>query len=813
MHFESPPIPVLGRLASTYQTNAIGDTITAKPKLVFFQYKYDERLPEFLLTHKREHIKCLAEFFNVQVIHEDCDYQQVCDTYEPEIAVFESGVNHATCQRLEIRNIRSHPEIPKLGLQHGDAFCNARAGFLSDMDHWGIETFFAISTTAAEHTREIAHNLFVWPVFIDAEVYHDYGVWKCIPVLFTGNRNQFYPWRTKIITLVSKHYPSLICPHPGYNSRSGKAHVMVGEDYARTINASWFVPACGTIAKEVVRKHFEVPGSKACLIAEKSAGLEAAGFVDMTNCVFADEHDVLAKLAYLFQRPDELRLITEAGYQLVHSRHTLKHRDQIFQWFTLYKGLKKHETIVQLNPFAPLVAIPDGSDIKRAHLTGDGLHLALLREGDGKLMKGKYEEAEKSYLRCVSYMPFMPEPKLRLALCSLYKGDARTALNWIEEPIEFTLCTYKAIDPDPVEWAYYIISLLCLGRIDDAVRCSSQFAWLRHPELDRARCVSVFLKNGKAAALTLKDDQSQRRYSMHELPTRTLKQWIEQVCLMLKACEQCDMAERLTRGGLPGVGIFRERQSDARAKGKSSVAQVEGQDKRRLSAGPLLLLNSKLLYRKLRLRLKGWVADILHHLEAKHGYFLPYQLSESRNDEFFKAVRSVACEEEIKTAVVIGAASGERCTEAVLTGLLENKNNPSIFCISGPRRRSLNAYRASGIHPSVKWYQLSPLYPNNPSDELEETVRRIREDNQINFFDLVLIDGSELKQQSSINGALTKALHAAGIVILDHLNGVCNYKIHDALLRDPNYLLGAHNPGLRDGYSIFVKCDGDRKRR
>ncbi|MDP4361108.1 glycosyltransferase, partial [Escherichia coli] len=74
--------------------------------------------------------------------------------------------------------------------------------------------------------------------------------------------------------------------------------------------------------------------------------LEAAGFTDMQNCVFADEHDILDKLDYLFQNPDELERITNAGYQLVHSRHTLKQRDQIFQWFNLYKNLKSNQKIV-----------------------------------------------------------------------------------------------------------------------------------------------------------------------------------------------------------------------------------------------------------------------------------------------------------------------------------------------------------------------------------------------------------------------------------------------------------------------------------
>src|SRR5208337_3088834 len=143
------------QLNVTYPTNQM-DAIHTRPKLVFFQYKYDERLPAFLLMHKREHVKCLSQFFEVTVIHEDCDYQQICDNYQPDLTFFESGVPNPACRRVEIANIRAYPQIPKLGFLHADGFCSARAGFLSDMDHWGIETFFAIATTAAEHTPAIA---------------------------------------------------------------------------------------------------------------------------------------------------------------------------------------------------------------------------------------------------------------------------------------------------------------------------------------------------------------------------------------------------------------------------------------------------------------------------------------------------------------------------------------------------------------------------------------------------------------------------------------------------------------------------------
>ena len=353
----------------------------AKPHLVFFQYRYDEALPKFLLIHKQDHFECLSKFFRVTVIAEDCDYQQVCEEYEPDLTLFESGVNHATCQRLKITNTHACAHVPKLGLHHGDAFCNARAGFLSDMDHWGIETVFAIATTAAEHTPEMADGLFVWPDAINPSIYRDYGQHKNIPVLFIGNANALYPWRRQMIRLVSARYPSLICPHPGYQSKASATQALIGERYARMINASMFAPTCGTVAREVVRKHFEIPACRSCLVTERSEALEAAAFADMDNCVFVDHTNVLDKLHYLFTNPDRLETITERGHALVHARHTFAHRDQIYQWYRLKQVLKPDQRIVQTSPFGVLIAVDKQSEIASHHVKGSGVHLASRPKG------------------------------------------------------------------------------------------------------------------------------------------------------------------------------------------------------------------------------------------------------------------------------------------------------------------------------------------------------------------------------------------------------------------------------------------------
>ena len=90
-----------------------------------------------------------------------------------------------------------------------------------------------------------------------------------------------------------------------------KAHMLVGEPYARLINAASFAPTCGTFVNDLVRKHLEIPALRGtCLVTEQSPTVVAAGFVDLENCVFADETNVVEKLEHLFVNQNELKRVT-----------------------------------------------------------------------------------------------------------------------------------------------------------------------------------------------------------------------------------------------------------------------------------------------------------------------------------------------------------------------------------------------------------------------------------------------------------------------------------------------------------------------
>lgn len=765
----------------------------SKPKLVFFQWK-NIGLSNLVVLHRQQHVKCLSEFFEVTVINENCDYQQICEQYQPDITFFESGVNYLRCQKLEIKNTHVYPEIPKLGFHNGDSWCEARAGFLSDMENWGIETFFTICTTTAEHTPEITENLFVWPNFIDSETYRDYGESKIIPILFNGHIHNLYPWRQIIYKTVSQFYPSLICPHPGYLSKDFPWRMLYGEKYARTINASWFVPTCGTVENEIVRKHFEIPACKSCLITEKTPSVEASGFVDMENCVFADESDILDKIDYLFQNPDKLETITNAGYELVHSRHTLKQRDQIFQWFQIYKKLKPNQRIVQTSPFEPLTIVEQSSGIKNSHIIGNGLVLEMIRQGDEKLSACKYKEAEALYLKCVNYIYWMPEPKLRLAICNLYKGDSETALYWITQPIKYTLEEYKALDPDPIEWAYFIISLLCHGKLDDAIKSAYQFPHIYHPILDRTRCV-ISLLNKEENQYTLPYlEKSKHRHSIHQLPNQSFDDWINDLCVMLRSCKQFDLEKTLRKTN------YSEKEFKAQfEKTNKYTSQCVKDDK--ISSDKYYLNYPKFnLKKSIESKIKSFFFKGLRFLERKFGYFLPYELSEIKNDEFFLTIRKLAASDNIKSALLIGASNGESVTEAFLAGIRENQNQPIGFCMNILSSRFMQLQKRYKQVNIIKFYQISSY-----TTEFNNVIEEIKLKNNIDYFDLVVID----QQEFSVNFEINELL-GAEFIIIDDTNQFYQYKIFHRLFIDTNYTLLSHNPSLRNGYAIFRKDNNHR---
>jgi tetratricopeptide (TPR) repeat protein len=763
-----------------------------KPVLLFFQYKYDERLPPFLLIHKQEHVKCLEEFFKVIVVQEDCDFIEVCDRYQPDIALFESGVSHSTCKRLRITNVRGSSEVPKVALHHADAFCNAREGFISDIDHWGISTVFAISTTAGEHTPELASDLFYWPVFVDADVIRDYAAWKSIPVLATGNSSQFYPWRQAVFPLVSNRYPTLVCPHPGYDPKPGFNQTLVGERYARTLNAAWCVPACGTVAKEAVRKHFEVPGTRSCLVTERSPALDAAGFMDMKNCIFADASDVIDKLDWLFSNQDTLSSIIDAGYELVQSKHTHKQRNQIFEWYRQNILKTPNTKIIQPNPFQSPIRVEIESARETLHIASAGTHLQLIKEGDALFVTGRYEAAETAYRAAMNYMLWMPEPKLRAALCNLRLGDAEEARKLIYTSIEFTLNEYGAADPDPVEWAYYIVCLLCQGEVDRAADESERFPALRHAELQRVRVACARLAGRPDPGSPDANDLARR--SIHVLSSLGVAAWDVALVSMLDVCGQSLLAsEFLAVWGSDLAAATGSRQLGQRrvpATGLRRAVSIANNSGRWS------------FWMRSRIRkVKHELGNHLRRLERRFGYFLPFDVSAVREDEFIQRLCREFAETTSAGALILGADPKRAATQAAMFGLRRSRQGAKVYCVA--------------INETPEHHGTAPNSVTNESvvhvpggisaAAIAETILLLRGRCSIAAFNRVLVDCHVLQAKLGRHPIELPALGRAEIVYVCGTATILGSRLQTLLLDSAEYQSVVIDPVRGGGHSVFCR--------
>ncbi len=493
-------------------------------------------LPQFILHHFDDQEECLRQDFSLQVVSDaDCDLDELCDRLQPDLLMFESGV-YAGERR--IRNSLTHDEIPRIGFCNADAYCATRSIFLSDMDRWGVETFFTHAMSMPSYTTEIADRLFLWPNFINPTRFDFQRPPKETTVLLTGSRAPHYPWRNGVSRVLSEHFPVTSSPHRGWFNADATSGMVIGEAYLRQLSQAIFVPSCGSVAREVVRKHFEIPAAGACLIAEKTPALAAAGFVDMQNCIFADKSDVLDKVNYLLARRPELERIVEAGQDLVRARHTMQSRTQVADWLRLYKARRAGQRIAQRDPFGQLELVTEEQQAGPVYFNAGSEQVAVIGSALSDIQNGMLPAARAKFTRSNNWH-FTTEAALGMGLTYIHDGRPRLAIEWIWRIIDNEL-SMNAIDPDPVSWATLIRALLCAGRINEARKHAVLAPWIRHHELDRMRKLVEYLSHVKLPDLACRPE----RATIHAWKKADADEWRSQIADDLRRCGQTELAER-----------------------------------------------------------------------------------------------------------------------------------------------------------------------------------------------------------------------------------------------------------------------------
>lgn len=209
---------------------------------------------------------------------------------------------------------------------------------------------------------------------------------------------------------------------------------------------------------------------------------------------------------------------------------------------------------------------------------------------------------------------------------------------------------------------------------------------------------------------------------------------------------------------------------------------------------------------------------------------------EIKDDEFYRIIQDLARRADVSIVLEIGSSSGTGSTEAFVTGLRSNPNQPTLFCMEVSQARFaalmehyrddrfVRGYNVSSVaidqfptaETVIEFYQETPsnlnVYPldlvlswlQQDVDYVrsaglpDDGIARIKQENGIDRFDMVLIDGSEF------TGAIElEAVYGAKWILLDDICTFKNYVSHRRLLQDPNYTLRHYNPKLRNGYSVF----------
>lgn len=208
---------------------------------------------------------------------------------------------------------------------------------------------------------------------------------------------------------------------------------------------------------------------------------------------------------------------------------------------------------------------------------------------------------------------------------------------------------------------------------------------------------------------------------------------------------------------------------------------------------------------------------------------------EIKNDDFYFNIINLIENQDIKTILEIGASSGDGSTEALIIGKnkSKNKDNIKIFSIEVCTERFYVLNKRYENDPNFHPYNVSSIninefpkkdeifdfwkhkidfvptvlgwYDNDVKYVTENNIQRdgidfIKKQNNIDTFDLVLIDGSEFTGFVDL-----MKTYGAKYILLDDTNVFKNFKSREFLRNDQNYICIYENNHLRNGYAIFKK--------
>jgi hypothetical protein len=379
-----------------------------------------------------EWIHALSLHCDVTVIEQDFDFAEVYEQVRPDFVIFDA-VQPARPVAVKIANAKAYPHVPRALFINCDPHDAMRPYTFQILDDYAIDTVFC----GIEHLQQMPElaqlHCFVIPLFIDEDIFRDYGLEKTIPVAIFGGHMapNFYPWRHRITEEIQHHLPTLVYPHPGYYLGQSNVFEARNEKYARLLSASYYSVADTTRLDYVVRKHLEIPAAGAVLVAPDSEVVKALGFVDMQNCLLGEGEDLYRRMADVAADPSLYEAIRTAGRDLIHGRYTRAHWTYLVDWFETRALCEGHEVTQQMGRFGRFRNVAADAGVSSI----DGLSFgptplsAILNSASAAILLGQDLAAARRDLFTVrQWVDHLAEPNFLLGVIAILDGDLDQAI-------------------------------------------------------------------------------------------------------------------------------------------------------------------------------------------------------------------------------------------------------------------------------------------------------------------------------------------------------------------------------------------------
>ncbi len=210
---------------------------------------------------------------------------------------------------------------------------------------------------------------------------------------------------------------------------------------------------------------------------------------------------------------------------------------------------------------------------------------------------------------------------------------------------------------------------------------------------------------------------------------------------------------------------------------------------------------------------------------------------EIKYDDFYTSIISLIMNStDINNILEIGASSGDGSTEAFQIGkkgksislysievcterfnLLKNRyirdpnfypyNVSSVGVNEFPEKKHVIDFHKNvktnlsntPIETVLQWYDTDIAYITQ-NNIPQNGVELIKKEHNIDFFDCVLIDGSEFTGMAEY-----EHIKGAKYILLDDINAYKTFNVNQLLKNDPNYVCLVENYNVRGGFSIYTK--------